>query len=94
MYIIELVKDSVIIGVGIKERDGTVSWTKPTESGYNFCTKFKDKNQAQKYATKIKQKFQNMFNQYIDVFVVVEYGGITQGTKKIVPSPLKDKVRR
>jgi hypothetical protein len=102
MYIIELVKDGDVIGLGMIEKGNIYSWTAPTQSGYQYCSKFHDKGRALKAAAKIEAKYhaskKTSFKEYVadrvKAEVVPEFGGPTRGEKGSVGEKKKDKIRR
>jgi hypothetical protein len=102
MYIVELVKDNEVVGLGIIEKGNVYSWTAPSSSGYQYCSKFHNKDKADKAAKKFEVAYhtakKKSFKQYladeVKARVVSEYGGPTQSTKSSVPEKKKDKIRR
>jgi hypothetical protein len=97
MYVIELVRrgGKEIIGVGLIERNKEMAWTNPTFSGYLYCTKFKDKQRAEKAAAKLEAKYQLMKKDpSVTARVASEFGGPIKGDKGSVSEKQKDKVRR
>lgn len=94
MFIIELVKNEEVVALGIVEQGSQVAWTAPTPGGYKFCSKFHNKERADKAARKVESKYRFMKDDAVRARVVSEYGGPTSGEKSSVPEKKKDRVRR
>lgn len=101
MYIIELVKSDEVVGLGMIEKGNVASWVPASSSGYQYCSKFRTKENAQKIAPKVLAKFASgkSFKQYIGddikARVVSEFGTpTTSGSKGTVGEKPKDRVRR
>ena len=102
MYIIEIVKgNDDVVGLGMIEKGNVASWIPASVSGYQYCSKFRTKDNAQKVAPKVLAKFVSgkSFKQFIGddikTRVVSEYGTPTvQGSKDSVGEKPKDRVRR
>lgn len=94
MYMVELVKGEEVIALAITEQNGTITWTAPTPGGYKYCSKFMNKDRAEKAAKKVEQKYRFMKDDSVRARVVSEYGGPVEGTKSTVPEKKKDRVRR
>lgn len=94
-YLIEIVsKTGTVEAVGSQERDKTVSWTKPTPSGYQYCTKFKNKVRAERVANRVAIEYNTRHQSSCVAKVVPEFGGFVSGAKSTVAAPKADRVRR
>lgn len=77
-YIIELLNGSTVVGLVNIERDNRISKMSASESGYNYCTKFRSKERAERYATKASKQFGLSSR-------VGLAGVVTKGSKHTVP---------
>lgn len=89
MFIIELVKNDEVIAVGIIEQGNQIAWTPPTPGGYKHCSKFHNKERAEKAAKKVESKYRFMKDDAVRARVVSEFGGPIQGEKSSVPEKRK-----
>jgi hypothetical protein len=103
MYIVELVQGDNVVGLGIIESGNVYSWTSPSAAGYQYCSKFHNKDRAASACKKFesayykskKISFKDHVSNAVTARVVSEYGTPTvQGSKQGVPEKKKDKVRR
>lgn len=85
-YIIERVVDDTVTAVLKLERDGTISWLRPTYSGYQFATHFREKHRAEKVLQKA-----NKINTIGTLRVQMDMGTYTAGSKAtIAPLPKRE----
>ena len=104
VYIVELIdKQEDVVGLGMIETGNKHSWIPASASGYQYCSKFHNKERAEKAAVKIRAKyvsdktrsFKDFLMKDIQARVVSEFGTpAPKGTKQFTTGPQKDKVRR